>query len=77
MLHAAGTMQLPRRPTAQLALYGPLVRGLHSFTFQLNLSRVCRKKPPYTPSTSPNTPLTRATQFLRATPIPYKALKFS
>ena len=24
-------------------------RGLHSFTFQLNLSRVCHKKTPYTP----------------------------
>jgi magnesium-transporting ATPase (P-type) len=24
-------------------------RGLHSFTFQLNFSRVCHKKTPYTP----------------------------
>jgi len=48
--------------------------GLHSFTYQLNLSRVLHTKRPYTP---PNTPLTRATQPLRAPPIPQKALKLS
>jgi TPR repeat protein len=31
-------------------------RGLHSSTSQLNLSRVCHKKTPYTPSSPPNTP---------------------
>jgi hypothetical protein len=52
-------------------------RGLHSSTSQLNLSRVCHKKTPYTPKIPPNTPLTRATQSLRAPPIPYEALKLS
>ena len=52
-------------------------RGFHSCTSQLNLSRVCHKKTPYTPYTPPNTPLTRATQPLHAPPIPYKALKLS
>ena len=49
----------------------PLCRGLHSFTFQLNLSDVCHRKPsytPYTPYTPPETPLTRATRPLRAPP---------
>jgi len=52
-------------------------RGLHSSTSQLNLSRVCHKKTPYTTQTPPNTPLTRATQPLRTPPIPYTALKLS
>jgi len=52
-------------------------RGLHSSTSQLNLSRVCHKKTPYTPQTSPNIPLTRATRPLRTPPIPYKPLKLS
>ena len=30
-------------------------RGLHSFTFQLNLSRVCHTKTPYKIQTPPNT----------------------
>ena len=34
-------------------------------------------KTSYTPSKPPNTPLTRATQPLRALPIPYEALKLS
>ena len=51
-----------------------LGRGLHSSTSQLNLSRVCHKKTPYTP---PKTPFTRATQSLRAPPIPYRPLKLS
>jgi len=49
-------------------------RGLHASTSQLNLSRVCHKKTPYTRL---NTPLTRATQPLRAPPIPNKTLKLS
>jgi hypothetical protein len=49
-------------------------RGLHSSTSQLNLSHVSHKATPYI---SPDTPLTRATQPLRAPPIPYKALKLS
>jgi len=52
-------------------------RGLHSFTFELNLSRVCHIKAPYTPLASPYTPSTRATQALRAPPIPYTSLKLS
>jgi hypothetical protein len=52
-------------------------RGLHSFTSQLNFSRICHKKPPYTPYTPLNPALTRATQSLGAPPIPYKALKLS
>jgi len=32
-------------------------RGLHSSTFQLNLSRVWHKKTPYTPYTPPKHPL--------------------
>ena len=53
-------------------------RGLHSSTSQLNLSRVGHKKTPYTRYTPPiKTPLTWATQYLRAHPIPYKALKLS
>jgi len=49
-------------------------RGLPSFTFQLNLSRVR-----HTQNTlhNLNTPLTQATQPRRAPPIPYKALKLS
>ena len=39
-----------------------LGRGLHSFTFQLNLSRASHIKTPYTPPTPANTPITRATQ---------------
>ena len=35
--------------------------GLHLSASQLNLSRVCHKKAPYTPYTPPNTRLTRAT----------------
>ena len=54
-----------------------LSRCLHSFTFQLNLSRVWHTETPCTPCTPPNTPLTWATQTLRAPPIPYKALKLS
>jgi len=46
-------------------------RGLHPFTFQLNLSRVRHTNTPYTPYTPPNTPLTWATQPLRPTRIPY------
>jgi len=52
-------------------------RGLHSSTSQLNLSRVYHKKTPFTPYTPLHTPLTRATQPLRAPPIPCKALKLS
>jgi hypothetical protein len=52
-------------------------RGLHSFTSQLNLSRDRHKKTPYTPWTPPSTPLSRATQPLRAPPIPSKALRLS
>jgi len=47
--------------------YRALGRGLHSSTSQLNLSRVCHNKTPYTPTYNP---LTRAKQPLRAPPIP-------
>ena len=57
--------------------YAACGRGLHSFTVQLNLSRFRHTNTPCTPSTPPNTPLARATQPLRAPPIPFKALKFS
>jgi len=33
----------------EIKIEGMAGRGLHSFTFQLNLSRVCRRKAPYTP----------------------------
>ena len=52
-------------------------RSLHSSASQLNLSRVYHQKTPYTPKTPQNTPFTRATQPLRAPPIPYKVLKSS
>jgi len=55
----------------------PMTRGLHSFPFQLNLSRVWHNKTPYTPYTPPNTPLTRATQPLRAPLISQTALQRS
>ena len=58
--------------TAMLLLFVLMGRGLHSSTSQLNMSRVCHKKTPYTPYTPPNTPLTRATEPLLATPIPDK-----
>jgi len=76
-----------RQPSSQSALRSlqlsvrwllqPAGRGSHSSTFQLNLSRVCHKTTSFTPSTPPNTPLTRAVQPLRAPPIPCKALKLS
>jgi len=52
-------------------------RGLHSSTSQLNLNRVAHNKTPCAPCTTPTTPVIRASQPLRAPPIPYKAHKLS
>ena len=43
-VHAAAPVRRAVLVVAALAS----ARGLHSSTFQLNLSRVCHKKPPYT-----------------------------
>ena len=57
---------------------GPRFRGLHSSTSQLNLSRVCHKKTPYTPLNTPSNPFHHGLHKpLRTSPIPYKALKLS
>jgi len=47
-------------------------RGLHSFTFQLNLSRACHKKSPCTPLTPPHTLNTGYTTLTR-TPYPIQS----
>ena len=52
----------------------PSFRGLHAFTFQLNLSRFCHKihsKHPLIPRNAPYAPPKRP---LNAPPIPQKAL---
>jgi hypothetical protein len=51
--------------------------GLHSSTFQLNLSRFCHKIHPRHPLMSPDTPYTPLRQPLNVPPIPQKALELS
>ena len=52
-------------------------RGLHSSTFQLNLSRSSHKRHPEHPLLPPDASQTPPRQPLNAPPIPHKALTFS
>jgi hypothetical protein len=54
-----------------------MCRGLHSSTFQLNLSRFRHKIPQKHPLSTPDTPCIPAEQPLHAPPIPQKALTLS
>ena len=77
------TVRFMFTPRAACADYSSLVvcdvdgRGLHSSTFQLNLSRFWHKIHPRHPLIPPDTPYTPPRQPLTVPPIPQKALKLS
>ena len=66
--------------TQAVALAPPLLQGLTLVQFSAHFEPCLSQETPYTPYTPytpPDTPLARATQPLRAPPMPYKALKLS